>query len=112
MFFLHGPFMDVSTTPPSKGNPFEVWQQKHFGHLSLANFRDQPQRELGAEELGLEFKRSPEELRSILHVGRGSGRRRTWFRYHRSWVGAVSAMTGRRARISAQVNAALDQVET
>jgi len=69
-FFRFGPAMDLGDG--SEAARFRAWEEAEFPTLLHENFDGRPQPELGAHELGLEFRQSPEALRRLLGL---SGRR-------------------------------------
>lgn len=65
-FFVRGPMMGVDTEPDPTGAAFAEWAAREFPKLAWERFDGRPDKALGERELGLEFKRPPDELRELL----------------------------------------------
>ncbi len=68
-FFFHGPVFGVSGTDDPRGERFAEWQMRELGALAYDVFRDTVERAIGERELGLEYKRPPEEIGRLLGFG-------------------------------------------
>ncbi len=79
-FFLHGPPAGVAQSKDPTGEQFAAWQQREFPMLCRDKFNGAPLREIGERELGMEFKRSPEQLRELLMWNDADRHRRSWWR--------------------------------
>ncbi len=64
-FFLYGPPLGVSEHEDPTGERFDAWQRSEFPELTYERFGDRAHVEIGERELGLEFKRSPREVREL-----------------------------------------------
>jgi hypothetical protein len=79
--FLHGPPMGVEDRIDRTGELFDAWQRREFPELAGERFGDDDLRWLGERELGLEFKRTPEQLRELFQwnpLDRLTLERRCW----------------------------------
>jgi hypothetical protein len=65
-FFLHGPSMGLSESQDPTGEEYDAWQRAEFPMLTREGFGDRAHVDVGEAELGLEFKRSPEQLAELL----------------------------------------------
>jgi hypothetical protein len=75
-FFLHGPPMGLSESQDPTGEEYDAWQRAEFPMLTFAGFGDRAHTAVGEAELGLEYKRSPEQLAELLGwTGSGPVRR-------------------------------------
>ncbi len=64
-FFLYGPTMMAAEEGRVHGENL-AREQEEFGMLRFEEFDDRTHREIGERELGLEFRKSPRELKRIL----------------------------------------------
>jgi hypothetical protein len=102
-FFLHGPFV---ATVASKGlDPFQEWQEQHFGHLHYDRFGDRCYQALAEEELGLACKHSPAELKDVLGLGPGYAARRWSLATQHAIGGFWRGISGRKKRVRMEVEA-------
>jgi hypothetical protein len=106
-FFLHGPLMDTTEADTPYGLPFSEWQERHFGLLSFDRFADRAHHDIGEAELGLEHKRDAAQLREILGLGPGVGRRIAAHRMRGFFQGLLHSLSGKRARIKGAVEGSL-----
>ena len=96
-FFLHGPSMGLDGTHDPDGLVFDAWQREALPTLTLDAFDGECQQALGAYELGAEFRRTPEELRTLLNWNASQApirwltRVRRFFWSMRLWSGRMSA---------------------
>jgi hypothetical protein len=75
-FFLYGPPMGVSKVDDPTGERFDAWQRAEFPELTFERFADRAHVEIGDAELGVEFRRSPEEMRALFAWREGDWWRR------------------------------------
>ena len=72
-FFLFGPPVGLSETDDPSGERYDAWQREEFPELVGRDVGresiDAGARELGARELGVEHRRTPEQLRAVLLLG-------------------------------------------
>ncbi len=64
--FLYGSPVGVEPILDHGGHLWDAWQRRVFAQLAWERFAGDTQRELGASELGLPLRKSPDELRSLL----------------------------------------------
>jgi len=64
-FFLHGPPMGISEHEDPTGEQFDAWQRAEFPQLAFDRFGDRAHGATGDRELGLEFKRSVEDVKRL-----------------------------------------------
>ncbi|MCO4763358.1 MAG: hypothetical protein KC502_17710 [Myxococcales bacterium] len=65
-FFLYGPAMGLDGTTDPDGLIFDKWQREAFPTLCYEAFGGRCEQDLGRDELGAEFVRQPDELRTLL----------------------------------------------
>jgi hypothetical protein len=65
-FFCYGPPMGLSETEDPTGEEYDAWQRAEFPMLTFEGFSDRCHTQVGEAELGLEYKRSPEQLAELL----------------------------------------------
>ncbi len=87
-FFLHGPPTGLLGMDDPDGSVFDAWQRREFPELTYENFDATAHPELGAVELGAEFRRSPEELRSLFGWNTPGFPLGLWRQVQRRWLGA------------------------
>ena len=69
-FFLHGPSVGLSETDDPTGEQFDRWQRETFPELCREGEPDLArQRAIGEYELGVEHRRTPEQLREASMLG-------------------------------------------
>jgi hypothetical protein len=61
-FFAHGPPVGVEQRLDRTGMLYDAWQRREYPTLMWETFRDEPNRDLGASELGLPFMHTKDEL--------------------------------------------------
>jgi hypothetical protein len=64
--FLLGPPMGTDPRNDPTGEQFDAWQARRYPQLSWELFQGDPSPQLGRDELGAEFVRTPEALRELL----------------------------------------------
>ncbi|MRG93440.1 hypothetical protein [Polyangium spumosum] len=63
--FLHGPAAGVEQRLDPSGQLYQAWQSLEFPMLLWKNFKDETYPQIGADELGLPFVRTRQELREL-----------------------------------------------
>lgn len=79
-FFLYGPPMGLDASRDPTGEEYDAWQRAEFPSLTFEGFGDRVQSAVGEAELGFEFKRTPEQLATLLGWRGSSGLRRLGLR--------------------------------
>ncbi len=64
-FFLHGPPVGVDARIDRTGKLFDAWQRHEYPDLTWDRFKDEPNRKLGEDELGLGFVKDPDALAEL-----------------------------------------------
>lgn len=94
-FFYYGPAMGLSTTDDPTGRGFDAWQRSEFPMLDFNGFDDRVHREVGEDELGLEFKLSPEAMCELFLWNRSDRYRRWAVRARKAWWNVSRRAIGR-----------------
>jgi hypothetical protein len=85
-FFCYGPPMGLSESKDPSGEEYDAWQRAEFPMLTFEGFGDRGHVEVGEAELGLEYKRSPEQLAELVGWRGSSPIRRIGLRMRvRAW---------------------------